>query len=113
VPLESLPNESGLRQTLPGRGEARYTPAERRTAMMTLKLLTERYYSLASQPGAPVELGRFGLSLEDTEMLFNALDEDYQINRHLHFSKREGPSYRISGEEVTHVSMDAAIASLL
>jgi len=98
---------------LPGRRKARYTPAGRLTDMMTLKVLTERYNSLASQPGAPVALGRFGLSPEETEKLFNALDEDYQINRHLHFSKVEGPTYRISGEEVTHVSMDAAISSLL
>jgi hypothetical protein len=81
--------------------------------MMTLKLVTERYNSLASQQGAPVALERFGLSPEETDKLFNALDEDYQISRYLHFSKVEGPTYRISGEEVTHLSMDAAIASLL
>jgi hypothetical protein len=90
-----------------------YTPAGQLTAMMTLKLLTERYNSLARQPGAPVALEGFGLSPEETEKLFSALDEDYHISRHLHFSKVNGRSYRVSGEEVTHVSIGAAIASLL
>lgn len=81
--------------------------------MMTLKMVVERYKSLASQPGAPVALEGFELSPQETEKLFNTLDEDYQISRHLHFSKAEGRAYRISGEKVTHVAMDAAISSLL
>lgn len=81
--------------------------------MITLKMVVERYNSLAGQPGAPVALGEFGLSPEETERLFSALDEDYHISRHLHFSLAEGLRYRVSGEEVTHVAMDEAIASLL
>jgi hypothetical protein len=81
--------------------------------MMTLKLLVDRYRQLASQAGAPVALAAFGLSPAETEKLFSSLDEDYHINRHLHFSKTQGPSYRIGGEEVTHVALDAAIANLL
>jgi len=81
--------------------------------MMTLRAVVERYNSLATQPNAPVTLGKFALPTEETERLFSALDEDYHISRHLHFSKAEGPVYRISGEEVTHVAIDPAIASLL
>jgi hypothetical protein len=81
--------------------------------MMTLKLLVDRYNKLASRPGAPVALAAFGLSSAETEKLFSTLDEDYHISRHLRFSKTQGQSYRISGVEVTHVALDAAISKLL
>ncbi len=81
--------------------------------MMTLKMIVGRYNSLAGQRGAPVALGDFGLSPDETQSLFSALDEDYHISRHLHFSNLEGQTYKISGEEVTHVAIDGAIASLL
>ena len=81
--------------------------------MMTLKMVVERYNSLAGQPGAPVALSEFGLSPDETQKLFSALDEDYHISRHLHFSKLEGQTYRISGEDATHVAIDGAISSLL
>ena len=81
--------------------------------MMTLTMIVERYGALVSQAGSPVALDAFGLPPDETEKLFNALDEDYHISRHLHFSRAEGRVYRISGEEVTHVAIDPAIASLL
>ena len=81
--------------------------------MLTLKMVVDRYNEMAKGPGVAVALTAFGLSAEETVALFGALDEDYHISRHLHFSKREGPSYRISGEEVTHVAMDASISRLL
>ena len=81
--------------------------------MITLRTLVERYNLIAGSPGTPVALEAFGLAPEETEKLFNALDEDYHISRHLHLSKNEGRAYRISGEEVTHVAIDPAIASLL
>ena len=81
--------------------------------MITLKTVVERYNSLAKQPGAPVALESFGLTPDETEKLFNALDEDYHISRHLHFSKGERRIYRISGEDMTHIAIDEAIANLL
>jgi hypothetical protein len=81
--------------------------------MMTLKTMVERYNSLAGRPGIPVPLEGFGLEPAETEKLFSALDEDYHISRHLHFSKGEGRAYRVSGEDVTHVAIDGAVASLL
>jgi len=80
---------------------------------MTLKMVVERYNAVAGRPGIPVALGEFGLSQNETEELFTALDEDYHISRHLHFSKAEGLAYQISGEKVTHVAMDATITNLL
>ena len=81
--------------------------------MMTLQILVDQYKALAQAAGVPLALEAFDLSPDETERLFNALDEDYHISRHLHFSKGEGQVYRISGEEVTHVSIDGAIANLL
>jgi len=81
--------------------------------MMTLKMVVERYRELAGPWGRPVSLAEFGLSAAETERVFGGLDEDYQISRHLHFSKRDGQTYRISGEEVTHVAIDEGISNLL
>jgi len=81
--------------------------------MITLNTIVERYNSVAKQPGATVALEAFGFTAEETQKVFSALDEDYHISRHLHFSKLEGRAYRVSGEEVTHVAIDPAIASLL
>lgn len=81
--------------------------------MIALKTVVERYSSLAGGTAAPVALEALGLQPDETEKLFCALDEDYHISRHLHFSRAEGRIYRISGEEVTHVAIDPAIASLL
>ena len=81
--------------------------------MMTLKMAIERYRALAPGWGVPVALSDFGLSPTETEKLFNGLDEDYHISRHLHFSVRGGQTYRISGEEVTHVAIDEAISNVM
>ena len=81
--------------------------------MVTLKTVMERYNGLATGPGSPVALEDFGFPLAETEKLFSELDEDYQISRHLHFSKMEGYSYRVSGEEVTHVAINRGISRLL
>jgi len=81
--------------------------------MMTLKMVVDRYRDKAEGWGSPVALPEFGLSAADTEKLFGVLDDDYHLSRHLHFSKREGQAYRISGEEVTHVAIDEAISGLL
>jgi hypothetical protein len=80
--------------------------------MLTLKMVVDRYTALAGQAGAPVALSDFGWSPSETEKMFNGFDEDYHISRYLHFSKSEGRSYAISGEEVTHIAIDANISSL-
>lgn len=81
--------------------------------MMTLKMMVERYRALTPGWGVSMALSDFGLSTTETERLFSGLDEDYHISRHLHFSKRDGQAYRISGEEVTHVAIDEAISNVL
>jgi len=81
--------------------------------MTTLNMLVDRYRELAKGWGIPAARRGFGLSATETERLFGGLDEDCHISRHLHFSKREGPGYRISGEQATHVAIDEAITGLL
>ena len=54
-----------------------------------------------------------GSRRNETQNLFNTLDEDYHMSRFLHFSNKEGKSYLISGTEITHVSIDATIQSIL
>jgi hypothetical protein len=81
--------------------------------MLSLKEVLDRYEALAGQSGEPVALSAFQLSAEETSRLFAALDEDYHISRFLHFSCAAGESYSVAGEQVTHVKIDPAVASLL
>jgi len=86
--------------------------AAKRAPMLTLQQVVDRYHALS--PGfTPVALSAFGFTQDETQNLFNTLDEDYHISRFLHFSNKEGKSYLISGTEVTHVSIDATIQSIL
>lgn len=81
--------------------------------MLTLQQVVDRYRALSPEFTSPLALSAFGFTQGETQSLFNALDEDYHISRFLHFSKEEGKSYLISGTEVTHVSIDATIQSIL
>jgi hypothetical protein len=85
----------------------------RRAPMMNLKEVVERYAAVAGSFGNPVALAAFGFGKEETQNLFSVFDEDYHISRFLHFSCAEGQTYQISGEAVTHVTIDPAIYSLL
>jgi len=82
---------------------------------MTLRELVDKYLELAGSFGRPVPLAAFGLSREETERLFSAFDEDYQISRFLCLSQPAagGQVYRINGFPQTHVSIDAEIRTVL
>ena len=82
---------------------------------MELRQLIEKYLSAAGASGfgASVPLSAFGLTREETEKIFSALDEDYQISRFFHFSQRDGASFSINGFPQTHIVIDAAIKSIL
>ncbi len=80
---------------------------------MGLQDLVARYLAAAGSFGAAVPLEAFGLGREETEKLFSALDEDYQISRFFHFSERGGTSYNVNGFPQTHVALDEAIKTLL
>ena len=81
--------------------------------MLSLREVVERYASLAKNFGKPVALSAFGWSARETGNSFCGFDEDYQVSRYLHFSRGDGETYMISGEEVTHVAIDAEIRALL
>ena len=81
--------------------------------MMNLREIVERYESLTKNFGEPVALAAFGLSPEETTMVFAALDEDYHISRFVTFCALDGKEYAISGNPVTHVKIWEAIRALL
>jgi hypothetical protein len=81
--------------------------------MMSLADLVARYRSLAGEFGKPVALAVFELPADETERVFSGYDEDYHISRFFHFSDSGGAQFSISGEPVTHVSLDAEIETIL
>jgi hypothetical protein len=87
--------------------------AAKHAPMISLKEIVERYAALAGKFGDPVPLAALELGTEDTQNLFCGFEEDYHINRFLHFSQAEGQRFVISGEAVTHVSIDPAIQTIL
>ena len=75
--------------------------------------LIERYIVVSGGYGKPAALSAFAFSRTETEAAFSQFDEDYMISRFLHFSRQSGEAYRINGFPQTHVSIDAAIQSVL
>jgi hypothetical protein len=87
-------------------------------AAMQLRELVAKYLELAGEFGKPVALAEFGLSREETERLFSALDEDYHISRFLAFSHpppavSQGQAYQINGFLQTHLSVLSGIREVL
>jgi hypothetical protein len=85
---------------------------------MNLSDLIQKYLKVSGGYGKTVALASLGYSVEETERLFNALDEDYHISRYFHFStaaraSASTPSFTISGFPQTHVSIDSEIQSIL
>ena len=81
--------------------------------MLHLREIVERYRAQATKFGEPMALADFGLSPEETNRVFSALDEDYHISRFLSFSNMQGREYSVSGNAVTHVRMGEGILELL
>ena len=80
---------------------------------MNLRILIDKYLEAAGAYGKSVRIESLGLSHEETERIFDMLDEDYQISRFFHFSKAAGQSFQISGFAQTHISIDADIQEIL
>jgi hypothetical protein len=80
---------------------------------MNMRELVAKYKAAAGGYGKPVALGSLGISHEETEKLFDALDEDYHISRYFHFANAAGASYSINGFPQTHVSIDHEIEDIL
>lgn len=80
---------------------------------MSLRELVEKYLAAAGGYGKTVSIAALGLSREETEKIFDILDEDYHISRFFHFSNAVGASYQINGFPQTHISIDAEIQAIL
>ncbi len=81
--------------------------------MLSLREVVDRYLAVGHAFGQPVALSAFQLAPAEIQRLFNTVDEDYHVSRFLHFSNIAGEPYIISGEAVTHLSIDPAIQSIL
>jgi hypothetical protein len=84
---------------------------------MTLKELVDKYLAAAGGFGKPVPLAALGISREETERVFDVLDEDYHISRFFHFQNAAGAgsrtSFQINGFPQTHISIDSEIREIL
>ncbi|HXO05519.1 MAG TPA: hypothetical protein VN884_07800 [Candidatus Sulfotelmatobacter sp.] len=83
---------------------------------MDLKELVEKYLAAAGGSfGKAVPIAALGLSREETERVFDFLDEDYHISRFFHFQNAAsaGASFQINGFPQTHISIDAEIRDIL
>ena len=82
---------------------------------MSLKELVEKYLAAAGGYGKPVPIASLGISREETERVFDFLDEDYHISRFFHFQNAAsaGASFQINGFPQSHISIDAEIRDIL
>ena len=80
---------------------------------LSLRELVEKYLAAADGYGKSVSISALGLTREETEQVFDILDEDYHISRFFHFSNAAGASYQINGFPQTHISIDAEIQAIL
>ena len=78
-----------------------------------LREAIQKYLAAAGGYGRPAALSALGLSAEQIEKLFGALDEDYHISRYLHFQCAAGANYNINGFPQTHLSIDSEIQTIL
>ncbi len=80
---------------------------------MNLKELVAKYLAVAGGYGKQTPIASLGMSREETERVFDFLDEDYHISRFFHFRNTagEGPAaiFEINGFPQTHVSIDGEI----
>jgi hypothetical protein len=77
---------------------------------MNLRSVIDKYLAAAGAYGKFVAIESLGLSHEETERIFDMLDD---ISRFFHFSKAAGQSFQISGFAQTHISIDAEIQEIL
>jgi hypothetical protein len=80
--------------------------------------IIERYKQLTGGAwGRLAALQEFGLTREEAEQAFSALDEDYHISRYFHFSDERKSAaeaaFSVNGFPQTHVSLDKEIEELL
>ena len=82
--------------------------------MTTLKEVVDQYLRLAGRFGQETPLEGFAFSPIETERLFSAWDEDYQISRFIQWSAKPGArAYNINGYSQTHIAIAEGIREIL
>ena len=82
-------------------------------AKLNLREAIQRYLAASGGYGRPAALSALGLTPQQIEKIFGALDEDYNFSRYLHFQCAAGANYNINGFPQTHLSIDSEIQALL
>jgi hypothetical protein len=86
---------------------------------MTMRLpeVVKKYLAVAGGYGKSVTIASLEIPREETERVFDFLDEDYHISRFFHFHNASGgdPSaaFLINGFPQTHIAIDQEIQSIL
>jgi hypothetical protein len=85
--------------------------------IMRLPEVVKKYLAVAGSYGKSVTIASLGIAHEETERVFDFLDEDYHISRFFHFRDASGEgaqgAFLINGFPQTHVSIDSDIQSIL
>ena len=85
---------------------------------MTMRLpeVVKKYLVAAGGYGKFVSIASMGIPREETEGVFDFLDEDYQISRFFHFRNAAAAGAAavvINGFQQTHISIDPEIQAIL
>ena len=86
---------------------------------MTMRLpeVVKKYLAAAGDYGKFVSIASMGIPREETEGVFDFLDEDYQISRFFHFRNAAAAAGAaavvINGFQQTHISIDPEIQAIL
>ena len=86
---------------------------------MTMRLpeVVKKYLVAAGGYGKFVSIASMGIPREETEGVFDFLDEDYQISRFFHFRNAAAAAGAaavvINGFQQTHISIDPEIQAIL
>jgi len=83
---------------------------------MRLPEVVKKYLAAAGDYGKFVSIASMGIPREETEGVFDFLDEDYQISRFFHFRNAAAAGAAavvINGFQQTHISIDPEIQAIL
>jgi hypothetical protein len=86
---------------------------------MTMRLpeVVKKYLAVAGGYGKSVTIASLEIPREETERVFDFLDEDYHISRFFHFRDASGgdasAAFLINGFPQTHIAIDQEIQSIL
>ena len=86
---------------------------------MTMRLpeVVKKYLAVGGGYGKSVAIASLEIPRDETERVFDFLDEDYHISRFFHFRDASGDeasaAFLINGFPQTHISIDPEIQSIL